>query len=104
MILGAEIGLDTLAIGGTAAEDVLTRLVTADEADGLDGRLVKDEVDSAVSAVDDVNNTLGEASLLDQLGQDHGRARVTFGGLEDKGVAGDGGDRNAPERDHGREV
>lgn len=54
--------------------------------------------------MDDVDNTWREASLLGELGQDHGSTRVALRGLNDASVAGDGGDRDCPQRDHGREV
>lgn len=104
VVLGAQVGLDTLAIGRTASEDVFTGLVSTDERDGLDGGLVQDEVDSAVSSVDDVDDTLGEASLLNKLSEDDGSARVTLGRLEDQGVTSNGSNGNTPERNHSREV
>ncbi|KAJ6446052.1 CMGC/SRPK protein kinase [Purpureocillium lavendulum] len=104
VILGAQVGLHALAVGRTAAEDVLAGLVAADEADGLDGRLIEDEVDGAVGAVDDVDDALGEARLLHKLRQDHGGAGVTLRRLQDESVAGDGGNGNAPEGNHGGEV
>lgn len=104
VVLGAQVGLDTLAVGRTASEDVFTGLVSTNERDSLDGRLVQDEVDSAVSSVDDVNDTLGEASLLNKLSKNDGGTRVTLGGLEDQGVTSNGSNRNTPERNHSREV
>lgn len=104
VVLGPQVGLHALPVGRPAAEDVLARLVAAHEADGLDGRLVEDEVDGAVRTVDHVDHALGEAGLLDELGQNHGRSRVTLRRLKDERVAGDGGDGDGPQRDHGGEV
>lgn len=104
VVLGAQVGLDTLAVLGTAGVDVLSGLVAADEADGLDLWCVEDEVHSPVGAVDDVKNTIWEASLLCELSQDHGRAGVTLRWLQDQAVTGDSGDWDRPKRDHGGEV
>lgn len=104
MVLCAQVGLDTLALGGAAGVDVFASLVGANEGDGLDLGLVNDEVDSLGRTVDDVDNTWREASLLGELGQDHGSTRVALRGLDDASVAGDGSDGDRPERDHGREV
>ena len=104
MVLCTQVGLDTLAVGRATGVDVFTSLVGANEGNGLDPGLVNDEVDSLGRAVDDVDNTWREASLLGELGQDHGGTRVTLRGLNDASVAGDSGDGNCPERDHGREV
>jgi hypothetical protein len=104
VVLCAQVGLDTLAIGRATGVDVFTSLVGADEGDGLDLGLVNDEVDSLGRAVNDVDNTWREASLLGELGQDHGGTRVALRGLDDASVAGDCGDGDCPERDHGREV
>ena len=104
MVLGAEVGLDALAVGGAAREDVLAGFVAADEADGLDGRLVQNKVDGAVGAVHDVDDALGEAGLLDEFRQNHGGAGVALRRLEDQRVAGNGGDGDAPQRNHGGEV
>lgn len=104
VVFGTQVGLDTLAVGRAAAEDVLAGLVATDKADSLDGGVVEDKVDSLVSAVDDVDNTLGETSLVDELGEDHGSARVTLRRLENKCVTSNSGNRNTPERNHSREV
>ncbi|KUI56600.1 hypothetical protein VP1G_10870 [Cytospora mali] len=103
VVLGAQVGLHTLPVGRAPREDVLAGLVAADEADGLDGRVVQDEVDGAVRAVDDVDDARREARLLGQFGEDHGRARVALRGLEHERVAGHGGDGDAPEGYHGWE-
>lgn len=104
MVLSAQVGLHTLAIGRATGVDVFTGTVAADEADGLDGRLVEDEVDGLSGAVDDVDDTRGETGLLGQFGQDHGRTGVPLGGLHDQTVAGHGSNGDTPERDHCGEV
>ncbi|EQK97800.1 Methylmalonate-semialdehyde dehydrogenase [Ophiocordyceps sinensis CO18] len=62
-------------VGGNKAGEYIYSRGSANEADGLDGGLVEDEVDGAMGAVDDVDDALGEAGLLNQLGEDHGSAR-----------------------------
>lgn len=104
MVLGSQIGLDTLAIGGTASVDVLTSTVATDKADCLNGRLINDEVDGLGGTMDDVDDTSGEASFLSQLRQDHGSARVALRWLEDQTVTRDGSNGNTPKRNHCGEV
>ena len=66
--------------------------------------MVEDRVDHLLVAVDDVEDSVGKARFLHQLGEAHRHARVALGGLQDEGVA--AGDRHAehPHRDHRREV
>jgi len=58
--LGAEVGLDALAVLAARLVDVLAGAVAADERDGLDARLLADELDRRDRAVDDVQDALGE--------------------------------------------
>lgn len=104
MVLRAQVGLDTLAVGRATGVDVFTSLVGANEGDGLDLGLVNDEVDGLGRAVDDVDHTWREASLLGELGQDHGSTRVALRWLDNASVTGDCGNGDRPQRDHGREV
>ena len=104
MVLGTQVGLDTLAVGGAAGEDVLASLVSTDEANSLDSWFVENKVDSLGGSVDDVDNTVREASLASKLSKDHGRTRIALGGLEDQAVASHGGNWDGPEGNHGREV
>lgn len=104
VVLSTEVGLDTLAVGRAARKDVLSSLVGADEADGLDAGLIEDEVDGPGGAVNDVDDTGREAGLLGKLSEDHARTGVALRRLEDNSVAGGGGDGDRPERNHGREV
>mmetsp|Transcript_31156 Transcript_31156/g.65290 ORF Transcript_31156/g.65290 Transcript_31156/m.65290 type:complete len:227 (+) Transcript_31156:1573-2253(+) len=80
------------------------RRVAADERDRLDRRVVADEVDGVVGAVDDVEHALRHPRLDRQLRQSHCGERHALRGLEDEGVAADGGHREHPERDHRGEV
>lgn len=96
--------LDTLAIAGATLMDVVTSLVTSDEANGLDVLVVANKVDSVLGTVNNVQDTSGDAGLLGKLSKDHGGAGVLLRGLEDAGVTDDVGQGEHPERDHGGEV
>ena len=104
VVLSTKVGLDTLAIGRSARVDVLSGLVGANEADGLDAGLVDDKVDRLSRTVDDVDNTGREAGLLGKLSEDHARTGVALRGLDDNCVTSNGGDGDGPERNHSREV
>ena len=54
--------------------------------------------DALAVAVDDVEHTLGQPRLDEQLAQPHGRQRHLLGGLEDERVAAGDRDREHPER------
>jgi hypothetical protein len=66
--------------------------------------MVEDRVDHFLVAVDDVEDAVGKARFLHQLGEANGNARVALGRLQDEGVA--AGDRHSehPHRDHRRKV
>lgn len=96
--------LDTLSVAGTTVVDVVTSLVASDEGDGLDVLIIADKVDCVPGTVDNVQNTGGDASLLGELGKDHGCAGVLLGGLNNTGVSDDVGKGEHPEGDHGGEV
>lgn len=104
VVLRSQVGLHTLAIGRTAGVDVFTCAVATDEANGLDGRLVQDEVDGLRGPVDDVDHTRGHAGFLAKLRQDHGGAGVPLGRLHHQAVTGDRGNRDTPEGNHSGEV
>ena len=57
-----------------------------------------------MSAVDNVQDTLGEASLLSELCQNHGCAGVPLRGLQNVGVSAGDGQGEHPEGNHGGEV
>ena len=78
VVLRTQVGLDTLALSRRARVDVLSRLVAAHKAYGLDTGLVDDEVDGLGRTVHDVDDTCGEASLLSKLSKDHAGAGIAF--------------------------
>ena len=60
--------------------------VEPDERHGLDAGVMEDRVDGVLVAVDDVEDALGQASVLEQLRhQDAGR-RILFRRLQDERV------------------
>ena len=66
--------------------------------------MVEDGVDHFLVAVDDVEDAVGQAGFLHQLGEAHRHRRVALGGLQDEGVAAGDGHAEHPHRDHRREV
>ena len=78
--------------------------VTPHERYRPDVRVITDEVDGVVLAVDHVHNTVRHPGLLQQLQQGHAGGGVPLAGLHDVGVAADCRHREHPERDHGGEV
>jgi len=104
VVLGAEIRLDALPVGGSALVDVLAGFVGADEGDCLDFGGIKDVVHGSCTSVDNVDYAGREASLCGEFGEDHHSAGVALGGLDDDGIARYGSNRNGPEGNHGGEV
>ena len=83
VVLGAAERLHALAVRGAARVDVLRDVGRSDEADRLDVRMVEDRVDHLLVAVDDVEDAVGQARFLHQLGkadrERSGRARTASG-------------------------
>jgi hypothetical protein len=71
VVLGAAERLHALPVRGAAAVDVLRDVGRADEADRLDVGIVEDRVDHLLVAVDDVEDAVGQARFLHQLGEAH---------------------------------
>uniref|UniRef100_A0A0N4ZD65 Transcriptional regulator n=1 Tax=Parastrongyloides trichosuri TaxID=131310 RepID=A0A0N4ZD65_PARTI len=67
VVLGAAHGLNALAVGRALLEHIVGDVRRADEADGVDQRMLKDGVDRDLVAVDDVQHALGRARLHHQL-------------------------------------
>ena len=72
----------------------------ADEAHRGDVRMIEDCVDHLLVAVDDVEDAVGQARFLHQLGEPHRHGRVALGWLEDEGVAARDRHSEHPHRDH----
>ena len=60
--------------------------------------MITDEVDGVVRTVDDVDDAIRHAGLLQQVDENHAGCRVPLRGLHDVGVAADGADREHPGR------
>ena len=78
VVLGAAEGLHALPVRGAARVDVLGDVGRADEADRVDVGMVEDGVDHFLVAVDDVEDAVGQAGLLHQLGEAHRHGRVAL--------------------------
>jgi hypothetical protein len=57
-----------------------------------------------MSPMNNIQNSLGKASVSSQFGENHGRAWVSLRGLEDVGVSTGNSKRKHPQRNHGGEV
>jgi hypothetical protein len=69
VVLGAAVRLHALAVPRGGLVDVLRDGRRADEGDGPDLRVGEEGVDALAAAVDDVEDALGQARLLEELGQ-----------------------------------
>ena len=78
VVLGAAERLHALAVRGAVGVDVLGDGRGADEADGSDARMFEDVVDGLLVAVDDVEDAVGQAGLLQQFGDQDGGAGVAL--------------------------
>ena len=104
VVLGAAQRLDALAVLRAGLVDVARDGRRADEGDGRDVRVLEEAIDGHLVALDDVEDAVGHAGLVEQLGQvDRGRG-ILLGRLEDERVAAGDGVGEHPHRHHGREV
>ena len=104
MVVRTTQGLDALAMGhARVLHDVGDRGGT-NEGDRVDAGVGEDVGDQVAVTGDDVEQAVGQASLLVEAGDDQRGAGDDRGDLEDEGVAGGQGDRVHPHGDHGREV
>ena len=85
--LRSQVGLDTLSERSSGVVDVLSGLVRSNKRDGLDSGLFAEELDGRDASVQHGEDTLGQTSLLSELGNDHGRSRVALRRLEYKRVS-----------------
>jgi len=104
VVLGTHVGLNSLTVLATFVVNVFTCLVRADERDSSNAGMFNDVVDGIVTTVDQVNNTLGELNVLEELGQKSGGTSDLFGGLQDVGVTAGDTDGEHPKRNHDGEV
>lgn len=104
VVLGTHVGLDSLAVLATVFVDVFTCLVRTDEGDGSNAGVLDDVVDGIVTTVDQVDDTLRELDVLEELGQKSGGTSNLFGGLQDVGVTAGDTDGEHPKGNHDGEV
>ena len=72
--------------------------------DAVHVRVGQEPVDGFLVAVQDLEDAVGQAGFLPELGEQHRGGGVAFGGLEDERVAGGDGHRRHPQRHHDGEV
>jgi hypothetical protein len=104
VVLSSHVDLGTLAVSAGSLVNVLSGSVGSDEADSLDVVVSADLRHGVFATLDDVDHTIGDARLLEQVNEDLGGASDSLRGLEQVGVTESDGEGVHPERDHGWEV
>jgi len=104
VVLGSHVNLVAFAVLGGESVDVLTSGVGTNERDSLDVLMGADLVDSGDTTVDDVDDTIGDTRLLEEVDEDLNGVGDLLGRLEDEGVSADNGHGVHPEGDHSGEV
>jgi hypothetical protein len=87
VVLGAAQGLHALAVVGAGLVDVVGNRGRAHEAHGLHIRVLEQRVNRHLVALHHVEHAIGQAGLLQQIGDQQRGRRVGRGRLEHKGVA-----------------
>src|SRR3546814_6340978 len=90
--------LHALTRGAAALVDVLGDRRRADEADGLDVRMVENGVDGFLVPVHHIEDARRQARFHEQLGQHERHRRVALRRLQDEGIAGGDGRAELPHR------
>ena len=104
MVLGTQVGLDSLSIGTCSVVNVLSCSVATDKADRLDSGVVTERIDGIGTTVGNRQDTLGDTGTFGEFDEDTGGSGVTFTGLDDERVSGTNGNGDRPEGNHGGEV
>ena len=104
VVLRTAEALRALAVHGGRAIDVTGDRRRADEGDRADIGIGQNGVDSALVAVDDVQDAGRKTGFDHQFGKTDRQRRVALGRLEDEGVAAGNCGREHPHRDHAGEV
>ena len=104
VVLRSAERLCALAVLRRRLVDVFRDRSRADEGDRLDLRVLEDRVDRDLVAVHDVEDAVGNAGLLQQLGGVHRRGRILLGRLEHERVAARERGRPHPHGHHRGEV
>ena len=104
VVLGAAERLHPLAVGGAGLVDVAGDRRRPDERDRLDVGVDQQRVHGLLVAVDHVHHAVRKTGLLPELGDRDRRAGVLLARLDHHRVPAGDGDRDEPQRHHGREV
>ena len=104
VILGSQIRLDAFPVFARSIPDVFARGVGPDKGDGLDARVVAQKIDRLGTSVDERDDTCGDTRTGGEFDEHGRRSGITFGRFDEERVTGPDGDRQGPQRDHGRKV
>lgn len=104
VVLGAAQGLHALAAPGAFRINVLGDRRAADKGHGLHIRMGQQRIHRVLAALHNVEHAIGQAGLLEQVGDHQAGARIALARLEHEGVAARQRDREHPHRHHDREV
>lgn len=97
-------GLDALAVRGRAFVDELCDRGGTDERNAFDPVVVDQVVDGVLATVDELDDAIREAGLVDELEEFLGDQRVLLARLENETVSGRDRVGEEPQRDHAGEV
>ena len=87
VVLGSHVDLGTLAMSAGSRVDVLSSGVSSNEADALNVGVRADLCDSVTTTLDDIDDTIGDTRLLEQVNHHFGRRWHSLRRLEHEGVA-----------------
>jgi len=104
VVLRTALGLHALAVLGCRLVDVPCDGRAADEGDARDALVFEQRVHRVHAPVDELDDAVREAGLVDEFEDLLGDQRVLLTGLEDEAVPGGDSVREEPERNHPREV
>lgn len=104
VVLGSHVDLAALTSGRSTGVDVFTSSVGTNEGNGLDVLMVTNSIDSVVSTMNNIDNTIWHTGLLQEINHDLSGAWNLLGWLEEESVTEGDGKWVHPEWDHGWEV
>ena len=104
VVLRTHVHLCALTVSAGSSVDVLTSFVCANKAYSLDVRVGADVSHGVATALDHIDDAIGDARLLEQVDQELRCSSDSLGRLEHVGVAKRDREREHPQRDHRREV
>jgi len=104
VILGTHVALNSLSVVRCSTIDVFTCLVATDEGNCLDIGVSADVCDGLFAALDNVNDTIGDTGLLQEVQEDLHSTWDLLRGLHNVGVTEGDSKGEHPQGAHGREV